>query len=430
MLGRVVRIVHRPGSSSPLGNPTYRRLYVAQVIGLAGTGVTTIALGLLAYDLAGSNAGVVLGWALALKMVAKVGLAPVIAALAGAMPRRRLLVALDLISAAVVLSMPFVNEVWQVYVLIFVLNACAAGFTPAFQATIPDVLPDERVYTRALSLSRIAYDLSELLGPALAALLLLAVDFQALFFIDGASFLVSAALVLSVTLPASNGKPVSDRTRARITFGVRRYFATPRLRGLLALNLAVAAASAMVIVNTVVLVRQELGASNSALAVALGVAGLGSLATALLVPRLLDRVADRPVMLAGGFLLAGGLLLAATITSFAILLAVWFVLGVGQSLVQTPAGRLIQRSGDATERPALFAAQFSLSHICWLVTYPLAGALGAAVGMPTIAAILAGVAGVAAIAAARLWPRPPDQGPAAGIRRLSPTRRTQSPNAA
>ncbi|WP_280109901.1 hypothetical protein [Azospirillum sp. B506] len=41
------------------------------------------------------------------------------------------------------MALPFVTEVWQVYVLIFVLQAESAAFTPTFQATIPDVLPDE-----------------------------------------------------------------------------------------------------------------------------------------------------------------------------------------------------------------------------------------------------------------------------------------------
>ena len=45
------------------------------------------------------------------------------------------------------------------HLLIFVLQAASAGFTPTFQATIPDILPDEEDYTKALSLSRLAYDL-------------------------------------------------------------------------------------------------------------------------------------------------------------------------------------------------------------------------------------------------------------------------------
>ncbi len=55
---------------SPLSDPTYRRLFLAQVLSLLGTGLATVALGLLAFELAGAEAGAVLGTALAIKMVA------------------------------------------------------------------------------------------------------------------------------------------------------------------------------------------------------------------------------------------------------------------------------------------------------------------------------------------------------------------------
>ncbi|MDP3603699.1 MAG: MFS transporter, partial [Bosea sp. (in: a-proteobacteria)] len=142
-----------------LGNRTYRHLFLAQVIALIGTGLATVALGLLAYDLAGPEAGIVLGTALAIKMIAYVGVAPIAAALADRLPRRAMLVGLDLVRAAVALLLPFVTEIWQVYLLIFVLQSASAAFTPTFQATIPDILPDEKDYTQALSLSRLAYDL-------------------------------------------------------------------------------------------------------------------------------------------------------------------------------------------------------------------------------------------------------------------------------
>lgn len=128
---------------SVLNNRTYRHLFTAQVIALVGTGLMTVALGLLAYELAGADAGAVLGTALAIKMLAYAGVAPVAQAFADRLPRRSLLVALDLVRAAVALCLPFVTEVWQIYLLIFVLQAASAGFTPTFQATIPDILPDE-----------------------------------------------------------------------------------------------------------------------------------------------------------------------------------------------------------------------------------------------------------------------------------------------
>src|SRR3546814_2192359 len=80
---------------SPLRNRTYRHLFAAQVIALLGTGLATVALGLLAYELAGADAGAVLGTALAIKMVAYVGVAPVANAFADRLPRRAFLVSMD-----------------------------------------------------------------------------------------------------------------------------------------------------------------------------------------------------------------------------------------------------------------------------------------------------------------------------------------------
>jgi MFS family permease len=412
---------------SPLANATYRRLFGAQVIALVGTGLTTVALTLLAYDLADENAGAVVGIALALKMVVYVFGAPLITALATRLPRRQLLVTLDLLRAGSVTAMPFVTAVWQVYALIVLINACSAGFTPTFQATIPDVLDDEPTFTRALSLSRLAYELEALLSPALAAAMLTVISYDGLFAANGVAFLCSAALVVSTSLPARRPAPATGSWWARLTLGTRRYLTRPRLRGLLALNVAVAAASATVIVNTVVYVRDQFGRDASDVAWALGASGAGAMVAALALPGLLRRVSDRSAMLAGGLLLPVGLALAALVDDFGALLIVWVALGVGLSLVQTPSGLLVRRSGSAEERPALFAAQFSLSHACWLATYPIAGVLGSTLGLAPTAWLLAALAAVAVALASLAWPAPDQQArpasdaaiPTGGIRAAS-----------
>ena len=78
-----------------------------------------------------------LGTALALKMVAYVGIAPLVGGFAHRLPRRGLLIGLDLARAGCVACLPFVTEIWQIYLLIFLLNAFSAGFTSTFQVTIP-----------------------------------------------------------------------------------------------------------------------------------------------------------------------------------------------------------------------------------------------------------------------------------------------------
>ena len=104
-----------------LANRIYRNLFLAQVIALVGTGLATIALGLLAYDIAGGNAGAVLGTALAIKMVAYIGVAPIVGAFADRLPRRAFLVTMDIVRSGVALCLPFVDQIWQIYTLIFVL---------------------------------------------------------------------------------------------------------------------------------------------------------------------------------------------------------------------------------------------------------------------------------------------------------------------
>lgn len=393
-----------------LADRTYRHLFAAQVIALAGTGLLTVALGLLAYELAGADAGVVLGTALAIKMVAYVGVAPIVGAFANQLPRRAFLVSMDLVRAAVALLLPFITEVWQIYALIFLLQSASAAFTPTFQATIPDVLPDEKDYTRALSLSRLAYDLESLLSPALAAALLTVISFHWLFGGTVIGFLCSAALVLSVRLPQPARSERQGGIYDKTTRGLRIYLKTPRLRGLLALNLSVAAAGAMVIVNTVVIVRGVLSLPEDDVAVALACFGGGSMIAALLLPRALDRVfSDRAVMLPASAFLGIVLLALAAATwggtiGWPALLITWALLGIGYSAVQTPTGRLLRRSAQAEDRPALFAAQFALSHACWLLTYPLAGWLGREVGIPMTVGVLGLVTLVGFVLAARLWP--------------------------
>jgi MFS family permease len=392
------------GMTSPLANAVYRRLLTAQVIALLGTGLTTVALALLAYDLSGGAAGEVLGTALALKMLAYVFIAPVIGGFAHRLPRRGLLVGLDLGRAGIVVCLPFVSEVWHIYVLIVVLSAMSAGFTPTFQATIPDVLPDEAEYTRALSLSRLAYDLENLLSPVLAGLALLVFTYDVLFSANAMAFLVSAALILSIRLPSPRPHEREHGNWRNVIFGVQAYLRTPRLRGLLALSLAVALAGAMIIVNTVVYVRDHLGGSETDTAMAFAAVGAGSMLAALALPRLLNRFPDRPVMLAGGGVLAGGLLFGLTDPGWIAFLSLWFVLGLGSSLVQTPAGRLLRRSANERDRPAIYAAQFALSHASWLVGYLLAGWAESAFGLSVAFAIL-GLGGAGAIVLALiLWP--------------------------
>jgi predicted MFS family arabinose efflux permease len=397
-----------------LSHPVYRRLFTAQVVALVGTGLATVALGLVAYDLNPAAAGGVLGTALAIKMVAYVVVAPLATAAVARLPRKWVLIGADALRLVVAAALPFVGEVWQVYVLIFVMQAASATFTPTFQSVLPDVLKREDDYTVALSLSRLAYDLESILSPVLAAALLLLVPSSALFFGTAIGFAGSALLVAATVVPRRGGEGGDERPQlpfgSRARRGAEVFVRTGALRPVLLLNLAVAAAGAFVLVQTVVIVRTSFGQSEDVVPLLLAANGLGSMAAAIALPRVLRRVPERRVMLTGGIALTTAVGLAPVALGIGqpawglvTVGLLWFLVGLGWSTVETPVGRIIRRNVPAADLPDAFAAQFSLSHACWLITYPLAGWLGTA-GLSTTALVLTGLAGAATLAAARLWP--------------------------
>ncbi|MEB4616352.1 MFS transporter [Leucobacter sp. M11] len=390
----------------------FRRLFSAQIVALFGTGLATVALGLLAYELAGPSAGAVLGTALTIKMVMYVVIAPLAAAYVDRLPRRMFLMVLDIVRAGVVLVLPFVTEIWQIYVLIAVLQSASAAFTPTFQAVIPDIVTDEENYTKALSASQVATTMESLLSPVLAALALSFMTFNWLFIGTSVGFALSAVLVLSTRIP--NARPSAHAGAwDRIASGVKTFASTARLRGLMALNLVVAAAGSIVVVNTVNLVRDELGGTQSDVAWMLAASGSGTLVVALVLPRVLGRLNDRRVMLTGAMVLVAAVAAAVGIAlvgiaSWPLTAAVWVIIGGGMAMIITPTGRVLRGSVEPNGIPEVFAAQFSLSHLAWLITYPIAGWVATSAGFLVAWWILAGLAVLGAVGAVALW-RPEPQ---------------------
>lgn len=390
-----------------LRNPTYAKLFSAQVIALLGTGLLTVALGLLAFDIAGARAGSVLGTALTIKMIAYVGVAPLVAAIVDRLPKKAVLITADVVRLGIALLLPFVSEAWQIYVLVFVLQSASATFTPAFQSLIPAVLPNANDYTRALSLSRLAYDLEALLSPTIAALLLTAISYNNLFVGTALGFACSAILVLCARLPARVEHGPAMTFWQRLPLGAQVFARSPTLRLLMLTNVVVAAGTAIVLVNSVVYARGVFDLDAAALALALACYGIGSLTVAMNIPWIVKKFGVIRTMIAGISVIVLGLFAAVAVTAAATatgvgwvaLLFTWALLGMGTSMVNTPSSRLLADASTPENRNLVYTAQFALSHACFLITYPVAGWLGA-VNLTIAAGVLTAIAVVAAVGGA------------------------------
>lgn len=382
---------------------SYYRLFVAYILALLATGIATVGLALFAFDLAGDESGAILGTALSLKSLAYIVAAPVVGVIVRHMRRKPLLIALDVLRAGSLLVLPFVTEVWQVLALVFVFALASAVFTLVYQTVVPYLLANQEDYTKSLARSRIANELESSVSPLLAAGLLLLFAPGGVFVLAAVAFLLSAWLIARMRMPGPATRK-SDGLITAVLRGPRLLFGTRDLRGLVPLDIAVAAGTAMVLVNTVVIVQGDFDLSARASAYAFAVFGAGSILGAIAMTPALRALPDRFVMLTGAALLSAGLLAGTLANTLASLLAVWFVLGLGCTLALTPASYLIRRLARPADLQDLFAAQLALTNACMVVAYSAAGWLGAVAGMPATFLVLGLVAAVASLVAARLWP--------------------------
>ncbi|MCU0854660.1 MAG: MFS transporter [Rhodobacteraceae bacterium] len=398
-----------PGEDAPLpwtgiaDKASYYRLFVAYILALLATGVATVALALLAFELDGDDSGAVLGTALSLKMLAYIVAAPFVGVLIRHIPRKPLLIALDVLRAGSLLVLPFVTATWHVFALVFVFSLASAVFTLVYQTVVPYLLANQQDYTKSLARSRVAAELESSISPLLAAGLLLVFASTGVFVVAAVAFLLSAWLIGRMRMPRLASRR-AERLMSAVLRGPRLFLGIPDLRGLIALDIAVAAASAMVMVNTVVIVQGVLDLDRRASAYAFAVFGLGSILGAIAITPALRALPDRAVMLGGAALLSAGMFAGTMIASLKVLFAVWFLIGLGCALALTPASYLIRRIAPPTDLQYLFAAQLSLTSACLLVAYSAAGWLGATVGLPATFAALGLVAAGTSVIAAVLWP--------------------------
>src|SRR6266404_4012979 len=382
-------------------NQNFRLLFSAQIISLLGSGVTTVGLALFAYQLTGGqSATAVIGNALTLRILAFLLFSQPAGVIADRVSRKRILIAADLIRFALLALFPFISSVWQIYSLIFAINAVTAFFTPTFESSVPEVVGGEQ-YVKALSLSRVATDVEAVAAPALAGLLVALLGLRWVFWFDAFTYLVSASLVAVTVMPYVKRKLPKTPLRsfvAELTTGTRILLREPSLRQALTLSIAEATAGAAAIVVTVVYVHDVLGRGNTTFALTMAGLGLGSSLTAVILGRATGRhesaarskatLHGRRHLWTARALIIGGLILGIVLLpgilkpSLIIFGFLWMLNGAGQALIAIPSSTLLAEHTFEEERGRAYAAHFALTHLFWLISYPAIGHAAALWGSP------------------------------------------------
>jgi predicted MFS family arabinose efflux permease len=200
-----------------------------------------------------------------------------------------------------------------------------------------------------------------------------------IFFLDAITFLISAILIL--TLPRSlNAARDPTETSSATTWrdvrdGTTRLWADAPMRYALLLELVASVAGALVLVNTVGLVRGSLALNDVAYGWVMVAFGVGATLAALAAGALEKRLPRTRFVLLGAVVTTLAVI-PANFVPFAPLLALWLVVGAGQNWVNLPTQTLIADRTPTDAQGRVYGAHFAWSHLWWALAYPLAGWLG------------------------------------------------------
>jgi MFS family permease len=328
---------------SLLRQPHSRRFFIALLQSQLGTGAAYVALVLIAYQRLHHS------WAIAVVLLADVlpgiALSAPFGALADRVSRARVAVAAQILSAAAFLGLALVASFPATVALALVAGVGSAMLRPAIGAALPELVAEDQ-RSAATALYGTVMTVGITVGPALTALVLLFSTPALVLAINGATFLVAAALLCRLPLGGGGHETESDgeetlwaATRAGITAARR----TPGVATLLVIGAAGMFAGAVMNVAEPILATGPLHAGKAGYAVLVVVYGCGMAAGSLLSSRAGTRVSQlRALWLAGNALCAAGMIGSAFAPSLVLAGATFALTGAGNAFICAPEMRLFQ----------------------------------------------------------------------------------------
>ena len=374
---------------------SFRLLALATVGSAIGTWLAFVALTIDVFDRTDSAV-----WVSAL-LIADFLPAIVIGLAAGSLvdrlPRRRLMIASDLVRVAVFAALPFANDAAMIVALAAVAGFATGFFRPALYAGLPNLLPDDDL-PHANSLLQTIENLAWAVGPIAGGVLVAATGPDAAYWINSVTFLVSAALLSGIPDRLLQAAPAIGRGYWRdLMDGLRLVRSSRALLTVLTAWNVIMLASAGVNVAEVVLAKEAFDAGDFGYGLLVGATGVGLALGSLLAGSLLEHRAIATVYGTSMALVAVGMVGAGASPDVWVAAVCVVVLGTGNGAAVVCNALLVQRGAPDELRGRAFTLLMSSNYAVLGLGMIAAGPLTDALGPRAVWAIAGALSALAAL---------------------------------
>ncbi|MFJ3036139.1 MFS transporter [Curtobacterium pusillum] len=358
-----VRTTTRRGpAGSAMAVPAFRRLWLAGLVSDTGDWLMFIALPLVVLQLTGSAVGT--SFAFLLELAPPVLLASVVARVTDRLSHRLVMVVAMIGQATTLLPLLLVHdrsELPIVYGVIVAQASFGAFFLPAKNALLPTLVGLERANS-ANALVGLNNDLGRIIGGPLGGVLLAVGSIATVTLIDVASYVVAAALVLSLPRErrADAVPPADTRAEGVRTGGVLRALTDRPTRDLVLVTTVASIAQGLFLVLFVFFVTDVIRGDEADVGLLRGVQAIGAIGAGLALGVLGARIDALRLALIGSsaFTVITVLCWNASFVSHAVPLYAVLFAAIGVPAVFMGAGMtsLLQHATDGSRRGSAFAA--------------------------------------------------------------------------
>jgi MFS family permease len=312
-------------------------------------------------------------------------------------PRRRLMIASDLVRVVVFALLPFANDPALIVALAAVAGFATGFFRPAVYAGLPNLVPD-RDLAGANSVLQTLENAAWAVGPILGGVLVAATGPDAAYWINAATFLVSAALLTRIPSRVLQAAAAVGHGYWRdLADGFALIRGSRALLTILAAWNVVMLATAGANVSEVVLAKDAFSAGDFGYGLLVGATGLGLAVGSLLAGSFLETRSLSSVYGAAIGLIALGMGAAAASPNVWVAAACVVFVGAGNGAAVVCNALLVQRGAPDELRGRAFTVLMSSNYVVLGLGMLSAGPLTDALGPRTVWAVAGALCAAAAL---------------------------------
>jgi MFS transporter, DHA3 family, macrolide efflux protein len=385
-------------------NRNFSMLWTGQLISFFGDRLHQVALGFLVLDRFGE---LEVGFAFAAAALPNMLLGPIAGAFVDRWDRRTTMIVCDLVRAGLVLLIPVAIEIsiLLVYAIAFGVATVTLIFRPAKTAVVPQIV-EQRDLVTANSANTVGETFADLGGLAIAGLIVAALSniIGAVFVIDAATYLLSAAFIFAMSMPRL-GELERHRGISTLLGDIVEGWRFLRRQAELFANTLVSVVAQIATGTAIVvsfayaenILTHQVLAGPTRYGLIMASIGVGSVIGGIGVGWVGGRIRKGPMILAGYVMMGVSMMAIGLVTDTFAAMALFFASGFANMLFLVPSITLFQERTPQRLMGRVVATRQALVFAAISASMAVSGWLSAIIGPPMVFALSGGICAGAAL---------------------------------